>query len=278
MIDDWVMMDKKQFLASGLLEQYALGLTSPEETQLVEQFVEHDPEIREKLHALQSAVEHYAAKYAVPPPRRLKRRILSEILADDDEEEEDMPAEELLPRQSVIARTAPPRSFYFSFVGMIMAAVVFIGFLLWRQQQLKANNEALSGQLNNYRMQYNMLQKEETLAESIFNFIERGYADVVHLRGTDIAKDAHAVVYWDAKNKKAHVRLVKMPAVPSGKQFQIWAEVNGAMVNLGLLDNARTNLQMIKYLPDAHSLNITIESLGGSETPSVLLLVANGEL
>jgi len=262
-----VMMDRDNFLASGLLEQYALGLTSPEETQLVEHFVETDPEIRKKLTALQQTVEQYASRYAMPPPRRLKKRILSEI-----EEEED-PS-----RRKRLVSTTPAKRAPIGLVGTIIAGVLLIGFLLWREQQLEANNRELSGKLRYSQSLYDNLQKEETLADRIFNYIENGNTDVVHLRGSKVAKDAHAVVYWNPDEKKAHIKLVKMPAVPSGKQFQIWAEVNGKMVHAGLLDEAHQELQVVKYIKDATSLNITMEPLGGSENPSVILLIANGKI
>lgn len=271
-------MDKEKFLASGLLEQYALGLTSPEETNLVEHFVENYPDIRKKLQELQKAVEQYASKYAVPPPRRLKKRILSEILADELPELDMEKEPPILQQKPVVSTPTFPKMIYLGLIGMVLVSISFIGVLLWRQQQLKANNRALSGELRTYQTQYTNLKKEETLAEKIFNYIENGNADVIHLRGTAIAKDAHAVVYWNSDEQKAHVKLVKMPAIPSGKQFQIWAQVNGAMISAGLLDNADNGLQPIKYILDTDSLHISIEPLGGSESPSARLLVADGEI
>ena len=38
-------MNKEEFLTSGLIEQYVLGLTSPEEDRIVERFAEEYPEI-----------------------------------------------------------------------------------------------------------------------------------------------------------------------------------------------------------------------------------------
>ena len=278
MVDYRVTMEKEKFLASGLLEQYALGLTSAEEANLVEHFVENYPDIRKKLQALQEAVEKYASEYAVPPPRRLKKRILSEILADELPETDMEREPPILQQSSVVSQLRFSKSKYLGLVGAIFISIVLILILLWRQQQLKASNRALLGELHTYQTQYTNLKKEETLAEKIFNYIENGNADVIHLRGTHIAKDAHAVVYWNEGEQKAHVKLVKMPAIPAGKQFQVWAQVNGRMINAGLLDNAGSGLQPIKYIMDTDSLDITVEPLGGSAYPSVRLLVANGEI
>lgn len=271
-----VMMNKEQFLASGLLEQYALGLTSMEETQLVEDFMERDPEIYEKLQSLQAAVEEYASKYAIPPPRRLKRRILSEILADEDEEDTIPKTEEHFIRKQPPILSVP--KMYRSSLAAVFITLLLVSVLLWRQKQLESSNKALAGELNTSRRQFYSLEQESKLSKKIFGDIEEGDVHIIHLWGTQIAKDAHVVVYWNKKEQQSYVKLIKMPSVPSGKQFQIWADVAGKMVSLGLLDNARFTLQNITYLPDAASLNITIEPIGGSKEPSVRLLVANGKL
>jgi hypothetical protein len=38
-------MDKEKFLQSGLLEQYVLGLTDPEEEEVVNHYLERFPEL-----------------------------------------------------------------------------------------------------------------------------------------------------------------------------------------------------------------------------------------
>jgi len=278
------MMDKEQFLASGLLEQYALGLTSPEETRLVEHFIENYPDIRLKMNSLQDAIEQYVSQYAVPPPRQLKERILSEI--EDEEEDFDLELEEDNPVANPVNEAypaKPPRAkisknAYIGFISVIFIALILIVVLLWQQRRLRTDYNALSGELNNYRLQNKTLQDKQTLSQKIFDFIENGDTYVIHLRGTGVAADAHAVIYWNPITQKSYAKLVKMPALPSGKQFQLWAEVDGKMVSAGVLDNARKDLQAIDYVANAHSLNITIEPLGGSKEPSVLLLIAKGQI
>lgn len=276
------MMDKEEFLTSGLLEQYVLGLTSEEETRLVEHFLENYPEIRAKLNVLQEAIEQYAAQYTVSPPRRLKRRILSETQAEDDdstlENAPDAPYISKRPLAANASTITKTRTLFVSFFSVVLIALVLIGILLRRQQQLQADKEILLGALADYRMQNSILQKEQTLFKNIFNFIENGDACIVHLQGQGVSKDTHAVVYWNSNTQESYIKLIKMPALPDGKQFQLWADVNGTMINAGLLEENSHHLQTIQYIPMAASLNITMEPLGGSEHPSVLLLVASGAL
>jgi hypothetical protein len=56
----------------------------------------------------------------------------------------------------------------------------------------------------------------------------------------------------------------------------MWAEVNGNMVNLGIIDKAdsKDKLRALPYAENAVSY-ITIEPKGGNTTPSVQNIVAN---
>ncbi len=56
----------------------------------------------------------------------------------------------------------------------------------------------------------------------------------------------------------------------------MWADVDGKMINLGILKKDETNMPIDwKYLANAESLNVTIEPDGGSDHPTVADLVAS---
>ena len=59
-------MTKEEFLKSGLIEQHVLGLTSPEEEMVVQQFLQQHPEMQEEVEALHNAMHQYASQYAIP--------------------------------------------------------------------------------------------------------------------------------------------------------------------------------------------------------------------
>ena len=48
------------------------------------------------------------------------------------------------------------------------------------------------------------------------------------------------------------------------------------MINAGVLSKDRSDLQIIEFIEDAESLNITLENAGGSDHPNVEMLQANG--
>ena len=76
-------MNKDQFLASGLLEQYALGITSEEESALVERYLNTFPEVRAEYTSMRKALDQYAKQYAIQPPRTLRNRVMDAVNQQD---------------------------------------------------------------------------------------------------------------------------------------------------------------------------------------------------
>ena len=72
-------MEIKDIISSGLLEMYILGLTSVEEKNQVEGWVNTYPEIAAELNAIETAMESYAMANAIEPSKGLKQKIFSLI-------------------------------------------------------------------------------------------------------------------------------------------------------------------------------------------------------
>ena len=72
-------MEIKDIISSGLLEMYILGLTSVEEKNQVEGWVNTYPEISAELNAIETAMESYAMANAIEPAKGLKQKIFSLI-------------------------------------------------------------------------------------------------------------------------------------------------------------------------------------------------------
>jgi hypothetical protein len=62
-------MNQKDFFNSGLLEQYVLGITSEEETKLVEAFIANDPEVRKAYDQLRKEIEQFAESQQISQHR-----------------------------------------------------------------------------------------------------------------------------------------------------------------------------------------------------------------
>ncbi len=249
-------MDKERFLTSGLIEQYVLGLTTPEETQEVERYARTFPEIQQEINALRHAMERYAAQYAVPPPPHLKEKVLAEI------------------QQTALKSTKIGKRQWFS----LAAIAVLLGLASWQYWQQRKGWQQLNREFDAYRAQCEQQQQSQQEALQVVAFIKDNHTKVVHLTGTTLLPEAHVIVYWNEATQQAYLNTVHLPPPPPGKQYQIWADVEGEMIPSGLLNNSPNESQRIQVVQHAESLNITIEPAGGSAHPTVELLVVNGKI
>ncbi len=258
-------MDKKQFLSSGLLEQYVLGITDPDETRKVEHYLEKYPDLKTEVEGMRNAIEQYALEQAIPPPPHLKSRIIKNI------ESGSAPA----------AKAVRPRMNYGQLVIATVAALIF----LVASMALYKRNVNLDRDYRTLEAEYALLseqcEKKNQISKErmeLYAFLKDGATHPVLLRGTTLAPEAEVIVYWNEAAQKAFLNPVNLPAPPPGKQYQIWADVEGEMINMGLLELQSTDLQSLTFIQRAESLNITIEPVGGSQEPTVAFLLANGKV
>lgn len=236
-------MDKEQFLKSGLLEQYALGLTTPEETAAVERYIQAFPDIRHKAASLKKEIDEYT--------------------------KQSLPQIQLAAGKRAQTSGSMPAWATWT-VAALFGACVFFGYAWYNANgQLKANEQAL---LNCQIEHVACLETAQMLA-----FLEHEDTRPVYLNGTDRLPQAKALVYWNHTAKSAYFNPIRLPEAPAGSQYQIWADVAGVMINMGLIEPENLHLQALRYIPQAESLNITIEPKGGSEHPTVSQLCLNGD-
>jgi len=65
-----------------------------------------------------------------------------------------------------------------------------------------------------------------------------------------------------------------LPQPAAGKQYQLWAIVDGVPVDAGLLEtNAPVAFVKMKNIPKAQAFAITLENTGGNKTPTMPIYV-----
>ena len=242
------------FLDTDLLEKYLLGTTNTEETLQVERYIAMYPEVRKIYNELQENLETFAKMHAVTAPEGLKTKILNKIRAQN----------------------TGRRRFRRYAIAASVAALLFAGssYFFWNQNQnlqmentmvnnkIKDLEEDMREQLEDVRNQFIVLNNPQT----------RKYM----VNGNKKAKELKAVAYINPVKKLAYINVRNLPNLPEDFDYQMWAEVNGEMVNLGVIRNVedKDKLRALPYAKNAVSY-ITIEPKGGNDTPTVQNIVAN---
>ena len=254
-------MDKQQFLASGLLEQYVLGLTDQEESVEVEKWLRKHPDLQKEVDAMHEALEQYSLAQGIKPPSGLRSKIMRDIEADG--------SEKLLQVEPQVTTSSTQRS-WTRYLWPIAASIALVFALI--------RNNALGHELRGAKSELAQTQYDcEEESRRFQAFLQHSATQKVTLPGVTKGSDVAVVVYWNPEQKLAFLDMSTLPASPNPeKQFQIWADVEGEMINLGLLRQGEPeSLQPIAFLNNAESLNITLEPLGGSAHPHVQDLLAS---
>lgn len=242
------------FLDTDLLEKYLLGTTTQEESMQVERYIAMYPEVRKTYDELQENLETFAKLYALKTPEGLKDRILSRIKAQN----------------------TGRRKFQRYAIAASIAALLFAGssYFFWNQNQnlqdenvivnnkIRTLEEDMKEQLEDVRNQFIVLNNPQTKKYTV--------------NGNKKAKELKAVAYINPVKKLSYINVRSLPNLPDNQCYQMWAEVNGKMVNLGVIKNVddKDRLRPLPYAENAVGY-ITIEPQGGNDTPTVQNIVAN---
>ena len=74
----------KDFISSGIIEIYCMGLASDEEKKLVEEFASGNKEVRDEIDSVSETLNQYVRVYSKVPDTLLKNKILTALLNSDN--------------------------------------------------------------------------------------------------------------------------------------------------------------------------------------------------
>ena len=249
------MKDKiKIFLDTDLLEKYLLGTTIDQEALQVERYIAMHPKVRETYDELQENLESFAKLHAMRAPEDLKERILTRIKAEN----------------------TGRKQFLRYAVAASIAALMFAGasYFFWEQNQnLQQENTIVTNKIKN--LEKTMNEQLEDVRNQ-FIVLNNPQTKRFNVKGNKKAKELKAVAYINPVKKLSYINVHKLPNLPEDQCFQMWAEVNGEMINLGIIEKVvgQEKLMALPYAENAIGY-ITIEPKGGNVTPSIKNIVAN---
>ena len=247
-------MEKKRILEEGLLELYLTGELSEEMTTAVEEALEQDASLKEHFDALEADFERMGMEQAIAPPVIVKERIKNSISQ---------------PRIRKINWV--PLSIAAGF-ALIFGLSTFWLYVKW--QDAESNLNTLQLTTSQLQQQIDNLSSEFRLTSNRLESINNPNVIPLVLYGNQKAPNGKAVAYINHKSQLVFVNPKGLPALPADKTYQMWSDVDGEMINMGIVPTDK-ELITLKYIENAESLNLTIEPVGGSEHPTVEELVSN---
>lgn len=244
-------MNIQEYISSGIVESYVLGLADAGERAEFEKLCRQYPELVKARDDFEVMLEKQALANAVEPPLSAKQQVLSAINSNSN------------PTTTPVRRMSGWR--WIAAASVVLLAVS--GWLAFdankRNRELAALNRQLQQRLDSSE---NLLQR---IVDDHRAMVDKGTV-VVNLEGTKNAPQSKASVYWDSAKANVYLVVQNMPKLPNDKQYQLWAIIDGVPKDLGVFDVKDENM-IIKMsgVAKAQAFAITIEKQGGSPTPTL---------
>lgn len=256
-------MEIKEIISSGLLEIYATGLASKEEAQQVEQWKKTYPEVEDELLAITTVLETYAQVHAIKPGENIKQKIFDSI--NPKEESKVIPIVTDGKNSSLVK---PVTSFWK--IAAAASVILLIGSIALNISTYNKYNEAEKG-LVAVQQRLDETEEKNRLIEADMNVVQSKYSVPVALHGLEAAPDAVAKVFWMKNTGEVFIDPSNLPETPTGKQYQLWAIVDGKPVDGGMIISSKKGdkyrIQKMKTFGRAEAFAVTLENEKGNPTP-----------
>lgn len=254
------MIEKEALIQSGDLERYLLGDLSKEENAQIERAIAANKEIASYVRQLEDDFEQIAMQNAIHPNPQIKNVLMSQVKA------------------SKSSATATPVISLKTWLGIAASvAALFVLTSIWQFSKVSALESRIVEETRKTESLSKDLNSLSTVFETNiqwYDAIKDPYAEKFRLTGNDLAPNLQVVSYINHKTKSVILQASNLPELAVTEDYQLWADVDGKMIDMGVISKDEPMLAM-KYIPNAASLNITIEPLGGNDHPTVERLVSN---
>ncbi len=263
-------MNVKEYISSGIIESYVLGLASPEEQAEFESMCSQYPEILQARIDFELAMEQEAMQNAVQPPHSMKQKILKAV----------SPAE-----AKIVPMTGGGVAVKANWLKWVAAAcaVLLAGSLYWNISQYDRNRK-LQGTYVGLVKDYDSVALRLTEIEDEIAMIALNpNVKMAAMKGMEPSPASFATVYWDTTSKDVYLVVNNLPQPASDKQYQLWALLDGRPIDVGMIDNnvfigQKKLLLRMKNVGGAQAFAITLEKKGGSEKPTMENMYVMGNL
>jgi anti-sigma-K factor RskA len=260
-------MDIKEYIQSGIIEQYVLGLADAGESVELEQLRTEYPELNEAILNFEKNYQEYTLANAVQPPSHIKSLIEQELFGNT--------SKAIVVEPSFINKPAAGNIGLWKWLAaaciILLATSTALNFYFY--SGYKKSKEQYQALL----VERNTLQANNASYQQSLQLFQDTAMVRVEMKGTPGKEQNIATVLWDQKSKDVYIYANSLQQAPAGKQYQLWAIVDGKPVSAGVINNCIGLCKMIK-IDNAQAFAITLEKEGGSATPTLSEMYVIGKV
>lgn len=275
-------MNIEEYISSGVIENYVLGLVSPDATADVEAMAAAHPEVQQAIESYQKTVESFADLHAVKPPDALKSSVMEAIRQQKGKTpEQNLKIVSSAKERSLVASLSNWKKLTAAAIILLIASIALNGIFIGKYRQYKDRYDLLASSQQQLFSQNQTLQTSvEHLQQSMHVLMDPSMKPVV-MAGVNAHPGMLATVYWDPQSRHAYLGTTNLPLPPAGKAYQLWAIVNGKPVSMGMYNpaNEKGLIAMENVQPGTvQAFAITLEKQEGSAVPTMSQMYVMGKI
>lgn len=273
-------MDVKEYIESGIIESYVLGLTTAEETAEVLAMYKEHAEVKNAVNEFEILLEKQISENAVMPPASIKNDLNKVLFSQtvNQDQHKTIP----FTGSAVVRNINASNTSRYIAAAAIILLIISTGLNFYFYSSFKSSTDKYEALLNERNtLQANNASYKTQLDELNESFRMMESSDMVSIKmnGVKGKENNVATVYWNKNTKEVYVLPNKMEAAPEGKQYQLWAIVDGKPVDAGTIGFDCAGLcKTGKTIQSAQAFAITLEKQGGSATPTLTAMYVLGKV
>ena len=283
-------MNIQDYISSGIVESYVLGLADEAERVQFEALCASHEEVLAARNAFELTLEKQALTGSVMPPAHVKNNVLIQLgidkpvagKTDIDRSGDNVPKSgEYPPAQAKVIRSSGWSKYLAAASIALLVGSTILNFYLF--QQYKEYSERYSSLLasqteladNNRALQTSLDEYRNTISH-----LKNPGMSVIRMAGNQVPKNGSpdpssmATIYWNKTSAEVYLMINNLPKNTTGKQYQLWAIVDGKPVSAGVFDmNEKNPVMKMSSVSGAQAFAVTLEEKGGSESPKGAMYV-----
>lgn len=271
-------MDIKEYISSGIIESYVMGLASEEEVSVLECIRLKHPEVEHAIQEAQVLLEDLATTQAIEPEPHLKQSIWNKI---QESEDSTIQVDRSADRQNVVAVepvlsekqvSTFPKSYFVAASVVLALSVMGNIYFYQRTSQMDTKLDEMASLQQQTEQKFVESEKQWAL-------LNRPTMNTVTLNGVESRPTLKALVLWDSQESTLYLSAASLPKAPTGKQYQLWAIVDGVPVDAGVIPIQHVEaLVRMRNIEKAQAFAITLEKEGGNPTPTLTEMYVIGNI
>lgn len=270
-------MNIEEYISSGILESYILGLASPEEASILECVIKNNAEVRTALEEAQKTLEDLATAQAVTPPDDLQNKIWARLQNEQNSEIVKLEVDKIEEKVNGINPEIYPNKSInwqkYAIAASVLFLISILGNFFWINDI--SDNKKEIAQLQSEKKSQDLALKKSK--EKLALLTDPNILSVP-LNGVEKHPDSKAIVYWNKESKNVYLNAENLPTAPKGMQYQLWALVDGKPVDAGMYSEEKDSVIILSNIPKAQAFAITLEKQGGSASPTMENMVVMGNI